>query len=303
MFKLNHCLWLSAIFVLFQCANAWIGFDGLGGGVNHVAVSSWGPGRIDVFGPASDGSVWHKVFSNSAWSGWSSIGGNTPFKPAAFSMKSNWVDVVYTGTDKALYRKTWDGKTWIDWKKNTNGGSFISGPTLTTSPGETRYLHVFVIAADKTLNHCVIDVNENRWTTWESLGGGLLGDPAAVSWGSGRFDVFSIAVDNQLWQLTYENGWQGWKVVSGGSFNPGVGATSKGSGSLSVFCRGFDDAIYTRTFSSGAWSDLEKVGGKIKSSPSAVSTGATRVDVFGVGSSDSAVYRSYWDTSNDDPFD
>lgn len=297
MSKLNYCF--ISIFVLFECAFAWTGFESLGGGVNNVASCSWGPGRIDVFGVANSGETWHKSFSGNAWSGWENLGGVTKLKPSAFSIKPNWVDVVVTGPDQMLYRKTWNGNTWIDWRKTTNGGIFISGPTITASPGETNALHVFGVSTDKALYHSIVYINDDTWTSWENLGGGLVGDPAAVSWGPNRFDIFSIAGDEQLWQKTYDNGWQNWKLISGGLFKPGVGAASKSTGSINVFMRGKDDAVFHRSFSSGNWYGVENIGGAIRGSPSAVSTGSTRVDVFAVGGSDAAVYRSYWDTRND----
>ena len=37
----------------------------------------------------------------------------------------------------------------------------------------------------------------NTWTNWNSLGGTLNSNPASVSWGSGRIDVFSTNNNNQ----------------------------------------------------------------------------------------------------------
>lgn len=143
--------------------------------------------RVELmfFGAANNGQVWHKSFANGAWSGWENLGGNAQQKPSAFSIKPNWVDIVYNGTDKMLYRKTWNDNTWIDWKKSSKGGIFIYGPTITASPGDTANLHVFGVSIDNALYHSVVDVNDNQWTLWENLGGGIVGEPAAVSWGSG----------------------------------------------------------------------------------------------------------------------
>lgn len=172
---------LSKIFILFEYSIAWSNFENLEGGLNHVAVASWGPGRIDVFGAANNGQVWHRAFANGGWAGWENVGGNTKFKPSAFSIKPNWVDVVYTGTDQMLYRKTWNGNSWVDWKKTTNGGIFISGPSITGSLFDSENLHVFGVSTDKKLYHAVVDVTNNQWSMWENLGGSCVGDPAAVS--------------------------------------------------------------------------------------------------------------------------
>lgn len=273
---------------------AWSGFENLGGGINHIASASWGPGRFDIFGVASDGSVWHKAFAAGSWSDWSSIGGAAAFKPSAFSIKNNWVDIVYTGSDKRMYRKTWDGSKWIDWKVSTNGGAFQSGPSITAS--DSSNVHVFGVGLDAQLYHCAINIGSSEWSSWEALGGGLVGDPAAISWGPGRFDVFAIAGDEQLWQKTYDDGWRGWNVVSGGLFNPGVGVASKGPGIINVFLTGKDNSVFHRQYSNGNWGSLESLGGKIRGSPSGASPGSTRADVFVVGGSDGACYRNFWET-------
>ncbi|MDD7942985.1 hypothetical protein PHK61_31740, partial [Actinomycetospora lutea] len=40
---------------------------------------------------------------------------------------------------------------------------------------------------------------QNGWSGWESLGGVLTSEPAAVSWRSDRIDVFVRGTDNALW--------------------------------------------------------------------------------------------------------
>lgn len=118
-------------------------------------------------------------------------------------------------------------------------------------------------------------------------------------WGTNRFDIFSVFPDNKIWQKTWDDGWQEWKMLSGGTYKPGVGAATNGPGMLSVFGVGLNNAIYTRQFVTGQWNDLELVGGAIRSSPAAVTTGSTRVDVFSIGLSDGRAYRSYKDTGSD----
>lgn len=298
MFKLPSCVVVLLLIVLENnfVTSQWSQFENLEGGVNHVACASWAPGRLDIFGNDNSGQIWHKAFDG-YWSGWHSLGGDTTQKPGAFSIKKNWVDVMYTGKDRHLHRRTWNGKVWTDWKTHTNGGIFNSGPALTATPGDINNLHVFVVASDNSLWHCVVTMNDDKWSNWEKLGGGLVGTPAAVSWGSNRFDVFSIAPDYRMWQKTYDYGWKEWTQMPDGKFKPtGVGAASPKHNSITVFGTGMDDAIYKYTFQNGKWGAAEGVGGLIRSSPSAVSTSSTRIDVFGVGRSDARVYRSYWDT-------
>jgi len=290
--------WLSITLILFEYAIAWSNFADVGGVLNHVAVCSWGPGRIDVFGAASNGEIWHRVCVNGGWGDWGNMGGNTQFKPSAFSIKTNWLDLVYTGPDQMLYRKTWNGNNWAD-TKNTNGGVFIAGPSITASVFDTSNLHVFAVTTNKNLLHSSVDTRNNKWSTWENLGGSCYGEPAAVSWGANRFDIFAVFGDSKIWQKTWDGAaWQEWKMLSG-TYKPGLGAASRGPGMISVFGVGMNDGIYTRLFVSGQWNDVEFVGGKVKSSPAAVATTSTRVDVFGIGFSDGHVWQSYFEAKND----
>ena len=56
---------------------------------------------------------------------------------------------------------------------------------------------------------------ENQWHDWESLGGVLTSDPTAVSWASGRLDVFVRGKDNALWHKWYDRGWSAWESLGG----------------------------------------------------------------------------------------
>jgi len=47
---------------------------------------------------------------------------------------------------------------------------------------------------------------ETGWTSWYPFGGLLTSDPAAVSWGPGRIDVFVRAPDGALYQKSFGAG-------------------------------------------------------------------------------------------------
>jgi hypothetical protein len=57
-------------------------------------------------------------------------------------------------------------------------------------------LDVFVRSTDNAMWH---KWWANSWSGWESLGGTLTSDPAAVSWGPNRIDTFVKGADNALW--------------------------------------------------------------------------------------------------------
>jgi len=44
----------------------------------------------------------------------------------------------------------------------------------------------------------MITWNGARWSNWQNLGGNITSEPAAVSWGPNRIDVFSRSQNNSL---------------------------------------------------------------------------------------------------------
>ena len=130
-----------------------------------------------------------------------------------------------------------------------------------------------------------------RWSGWESLGGVLTSDPAAVSWGDGRIDVFVRGTDNALWHKWFNDGWSNWESL-GGVLSSGPAVSSWASGRLDVFVRGTDNALWHKWFN-GGWSNWESLGGVLTSDPAAVSWGDGRIDVF-VRGTDNALWHKWF---------
>ncbi|MBM3673746.1 MAG: hypothetical protein FJW88_02155 [Actinobacteria bacterium] len=135
---------------------------------------------------------------------------------------------------------------------------------------------------------------------WEQLGGNLVGEPAAVSWGQGRIDVFARGTDNGLYHQWYDNGWSGWESL-GGVLASAPAVSSWAPGRLDVFARGAAGDLIHRYYDNGwsAWESLSDPG-TIGSSPSATSWALGRIDVFVASATDSQLlhrpYAHAWGT-------
>jgi hypothetical protein len=70
-------------------------------------VSSWAPGRLDVFARGTDNTL-HHPFYDGNWSGWESLGGGLSSDPAAVSWDHGRIDVFARGSDNALWHKWYD---------------------------------------------------------------------------------------------------------------------------------------------------------------------------------------------------
>jgi hypothetical protein len=88
-------------------------------------------------------------------------------------------------------------------------------------------------------------VYNGRWSPWQSLGGVLSGEPAAISRGAGKLEVFGRGTDNALWTRNYDAAWSAWTSL-GGSITSSPGATVPAAGAAAVSARGTDGRYYYR---------------------------------------------------------
>lgn len=121
---------------------------------------------------------------------------------------------------------------------------------------------------------------------WRDLGGAITSDPAAVSWGPDRIDVFARSSRNSLEHIAFAGGnWSGWEDL-GGVITSGPAAATLGPGVLYAFARGQDGAMWVRQYVAdwGGWIGWRRLGGPITSDPVAVANGSGSVVVFARGS-------------------
>ena len=116
-------------------------------------------------------------------------------------------------------------------------------------------------------------------------------EPAAVSWQSGRIDVFARGMDNALWHKWFDGAWRNWESL-GGIITAGPAVSSWAPGRLDVFVKGSDNALWHKWFA-GGWSGWESLGGVIDGTPAAVSWSLGRIDIFARGM-DNAMWHKWW---------
>jgi hypothetical protein len=229
-----------------------------------------------------------------AVSGWESLAGSLGAGPAAASVASGSLDFFYTGTDGALWQRSW-GKT--GWTAATSlGGSLVGSPAAVSSGGGR--IDVFGEGHDAQLWHRAY--NGTTWSGWEPLGGILSAAPAVASWGSGRLDVFIAGIDNQLWHKWWDGtAWSGWEL-QGGALSAAPAAVSWGSGRIDVFGRGQDNQLWHKSFDGTVgWGGWEALGGVLAAGtgPAASSWAANRLDIF-IEGQDRGLWHMWWDGSS-----
>jgi hypothetical protein len=265
-------------------AATWSPWDTLGGYcVDGIAVSSWAPGRLDVFTIGGDDAVYHKAWDGAAWDNWESLGGGFISAPAAVSWGPNRIDVFGIGLDHALYHQWWDGSRWSGWAENLGGYCLYGVAAVSRGPNQ---LDVFVIGGDRAVWHQAF--NGSAWSGWETIGGGFISPPAAAATAN-SIDLYVLGEDHGVYHNAwYDAAWHGWFSLGGYGVD-GVAATTWPD----VYTIGGDGAVWRNVGTGSAWSGWTSLGGISLSAPAAISRGPGRVDVFVVGGAHACWHTSY----------
>ena len=276
-----------------------------------VAVSSWGPGRLDLFVRGTDDALYHRSMNRSTWSNWKCLGGKLNSAPAAVSRKPGSIDVFAIGNDNALWHICLGGSTWSDWKPL--GGNWTSAPAA-SSWGEDR-LDVFVRGRDNALWHRCLNGSTSTWTSsdWESLTGNCTSAPAAISPGEEVIYVLVKDGDDDLKWKAYRWGswttsWMQVPIIPGMSgdinFTSAPAVSSASENCLEVFIRGDDNALL-HSFWDGkqyrvdpqpTWVILSS--GELASAPASVAWNINYIWVFAKGT-DNNLIGGYWEPTTE----
>lgn len=173
---------------------------------------------------------------------------------------------------------------------------------MATMQGEPRGLaaasggsDVFFIDSDQTIKHYWRSAASVRWSGFEQLDG-LARDIAAVELPGGRFEVFVVGTDGDLWSnRQLDRGlWSGFRPMHFASKQVAIAKTA--SGRFELFVIGSDDAVWrsVRADADAQWSSWQALGG-VASQLAAAEVANEAVRVFAVGSD-----RAIWSTAGED---
>jgi len=233
-------------------------------------VTSSAAGRLDVYVQGDQQAVFYKKRDGVSWSGWERLGGVVVGNPYATSWGGNFArqDVFVVSTDRNVYHKAgffthdrvW---TWLpsqqDWE--LLGGQLGSTTVTAVSWGEIGRLDVFATGQNGDILHRYVD-GDSGWQPqpdWESLGGTFYADPAVVSWGPNRLDIFATGTDDHV----YHKAWTGsawdpedhWEPLGGtvSAASPHTAAVTRGGGLLDVFHIGTNQKAHWKSWQGTSW--------------------------------------------------
>ena len=232
--------------------------SGIDSSASSLAATSWGEGRLDVFGIESRGRVLlHKYFDGSQWnpqddiSNLEDLGGDLSTGVSAVSWGPDRMDIVGASDEQEVQHIYYDGTKWSEWESLPGSNVSITEPTI-VSWGVNR-LDIFGINLnDGALWHTAWD--GSQWLAWESLGGSnLLSPVAAKSWGPNRIDILALGEDNSYY----------YKFWDGSQWNP------------------TDATLYQKA-------------GNFSSVPALASWGVNRLDIFGVTTDKKLAHQTWY---------
>ncbi|KAI9805896.1 MAG: hypothetical protein M1825_000510 [Sarcosagium campestre] len=295
------------------------GFQSLNGTASskHKAVAAtWrDKGHLDSFITGADGALYHKYHQDNTWipsPDFENRGGNLTSSPAAITWGPNRLDIFALSQENSLVQQTFDGANgWLPWVDLGGNWTSYTPTAVTWAIGR---LDVFVVnPINNALYHRYAE-KDGEWTSpggytseklnsFERLGGILTSRPAAVSWGTGRLDVFARGGDGGLWTTNYTlttDEWSDWAML-GSDIIGEPDAVSWGPERIDVFAWGADFSILHKKYHNGTWTPaegFESLGGDFSGPPKATSDGEGNLHVVAFSKRGELMHRSWNETRN-----
>jgi hypothetical protein len=246
------------------------------------------------------------------WSGWAGVDcicQNFDGAPAVVNDRPGHLMVVAkrrTVNELGYYEYFNNGTGWRAWRVLTAGDgrtiggrryTWISDPAV-SSWGSGRFdVFVHAMRDDGAIALVHTWANNNAWTgTWEVLGTGLMqGAPAAISWGSGRIDVFVRGGGGELVHKWFDGHWSGWNDM-GGVLTSNIAVASANPGHVEVFVYGTDQSLWHQWGDGTNWTGWLFLGRNYPAgtSPTATSRGVGNMDVFAFGPNSLEQLMDHW---------
>jgi hypothetical protein len=193
--------------------------------------------------------------------------------PAACSMNSNLISVIWPGYDSRIYLKTWTPSAgWVDQGPIQSGSSYDTPAIVSRRDG---IVDAFVRGPDNALWQSHYETN--YWGPWTSLGGVLLSGPSACSPNTNQWTVVYRNYTNAIGYLTWSNGNISFGVWGGETVDrPCI--VSMTPNTMSVFEHAVvNNGLWEKDLPSTNWINL---GGLLSSGPSAVSKNTNNITVI-----------------------
>jgi hypothetical protein len=156
---------------------------------------SWSNGRVDIFARGTDNSLIHTYTAGGGWGNWESLGGSLGYDPAVDTAGAGNLD-IFAVTPNGLLNHRYFVGGWSTWQG--------LGPWQYTSPpsAATTGIRAGVFARGTDASADAVWWTSAGWGAPFTLGGGMTGQPSAVTYGDGA--VIHTWFDGSAWHA-WEN--------------------------------------------------------------------------------------------------
>jgi predicted alpha-1,6-mannanase (GH76 family) len=219
-------------------------------------------GTVRVFARAAGGGVAggsveedSLTAGSSTWSGFTSLGGGTPYSPAAVAASNGDTWVFLTGANGVLYgdRLPAGSSTWSGWSSEGKPAPMDLVGTPAVVQDHTGAIRVFVRGMNGNLY--TDSLSGSTWSGFSDLSGIWPSDVGAFVAGGGFTRVFAVGTTANLYQDVLDPGhpWSGWANL-GGSVTGVPAALVDSTGTFRA---------YARTTSGGALEEYHESSGTL----------------------------------------
>lgn len=236
------------------------------------------PGHVHMFARGAGGTLLTRWWSDGSWNQWQDFGGmSITSGPSANVRPDGTIDVFAKGPDDQIYHRyhTITGP-WTEW--GSIGGTATSAPASSVRNG-TNTIDVVVKGGDGAFYFKYWSPSTG-WSGWASLGGTFKHAPAISSTEPGKFDVWGVGTDGQLYQKHWNGAvWTPW-IALGGNLNSAPTVVSQAPGRVDVFATDYSQNVAQRSWDGASWSAWVAIPTVATSAPFAYSEGVGRVDLY-----------------------
>ncbi len=211
----------------------------------------------------------------------------------AVAAGSSSVSLFTRSPNSRIYQRTLTSASAGSWSAIPIGGGSNDGPAATvasSSAGEV--VHLAIRGQNGALYHA--SRRGTTWTSWENLGGGILGPPAIAPRPGGGAIIVARGTNNGIYMRSGDTGhWGGWVRLSGATASSPTIAAGFQPGRVDMFVVGTSGGLYETTYLNGAWGTFVRRGDNVPATArlaAATPPGRVIVDVTAGGTT---TYRHY----------
>jgi glucose/arabinose dehydrogenase/PKD repeat protein len=178
------------------------------------------------------------------------LGGAATDNPAV-AAGSSFAALFTRTSDNRLWQRTLTASSTGAWSQLPIGGTSANGPAAVVTAGDV--VHLVVRGTNGAVYHATR--RGATWSTWENLGGGVLGTPAVAPRPGGGIVIIVRGTNNGVYAKYGNTGsWTGWSGLTGTTLSSPTVAWGYGPGRIDLFVAGTGGGLYQKGFANGAWS-------------------------------------------------